>query len=174
MHRKRNTLNRGSRAKDFLVRVQSSKDASIQGVVTHLASQQSQPFRSLLELISLLHDRLEEIGMPVADVELRSWPRLHLALEKKEESSMDDRPDGINETRVGDSAFLVRIIFRQNATWMGEIHWLNGERKIYFRSLMEMIMLMHEALERSGIPPAEYRFRTWEDLEEASLQRDGS
>jgi len=174
MRRKRNTLNRGSRAKDFLIRVTSRKDASIQGVVTHLASQQSQSFRSLLELTYLLHDRLEEIGMPVAGVELRSWPRLHLALEKKEESSMDERPDGLKEARVGDSAFLVRIIFRQNATWMGEIHWLNGEKKIYFRSLMEMIMLMHEALEKSGIPPAEHSFRAWEDLEDASLPLDGS
>ena len=82
---------------------------------------------------------------------------------------MEETPDAIKETRVGDSAFLIRIIFRQNATWMGEIHWLNGEKKIYFRSLMEMIMLMQDALDTSGIPPAEYSFRTWEDLEKASL-----
>ena len=169
MTTKRSTRYRGSRAKDFVVSITSRKGMSIQGVVTHLISQQSQEFRSLLELISLLHDRLDEMGIPVAGVELRSWPKLHLTLERKGDYGLDEKPDVKKETRVGDSAFLVRIIFRQNATWMGEIHWLNGEKKIYFRSLMEMIMLMQDALDTSGIPPAEYSFRTWEDLEEVSL-----
>ena len=169
MTNKRKTRYQGSRAKDFVISITSRKGVSIQGVVTHLISQQSQEFRSLLELISLLHDRLDEMGIPVSGVELRSWPKLHLTLERKGDYGLDEKPDVKKETRVGDSAFLVRIIFRQNATWMGEIHWLNGEKKIYFRSLMEMIMLMQDALDTSGIPPAEYSFRTWEDLEEASL-----
>jgi len=169
MTNKRKTRYQGSRAKDFVISITSRKGVSIQGVVIHLISQQSQEFRSLLELISLLHDRLDEMGIPVSGVELRSWPKLHLTLERKGDYGLDEKPDVKKETRVGDSAFLVRIIFRQNATWMGEIHWLNGEKKIYFRSLMEMIMLMQDALDTSGIPPAEYSFRTWEDLEEASL-----
>ena len=174
MQRKRNTQYRGSRAKDFVINITSRKGLSIQGVVTHLLSQQSQEFRSLLELISLLHDRLEEMGIPVSGVEMRSWPKLHFTLERKGDYGLDEKPNVKMETRVGDCAFLVRIIFRQNATWMGEIHWLNGEKKIYFRSLMEMIMLMQEALDQCGIPPAEYSFRTWDDLEEAALQRDSN
>ena len=169
MTSKRKKRYQGSRAKDFVVSITSRTGVSIQGVVTHLIAQQSQEFRSLLELIFLLHDRLEEMGVPVSGVELRTWPKLHLTLESKGAKSVEETSDAIKETRVGDCAFLIRIIFRQNATWMGEIHWLNGEKKIYFRSLMEMIMLMQDALDQCGLPPAEYSFRTWEDLEEASL-----
>ena len=161
---------RGSRAKDFLVNVTRRADASMQGMVTHLISQQSREFRSLLELIRLISDRLDEMGMPVSGVKLRTWPDLHLTLVKKGENKMDEKPAARDTSKVGDSAFLVRVMFRQNATWMGEIHWLNGEKKLYFRSMMEMLMLMQEALDKSGTPPAEYSFRTWQALDDASLQ----
>ena len=91
-------------------------------------------------------------------------------MSKKEGNDRMKEKPTVRESRVGDSAFLIRIIYRQNATWMGEIHWLNGEKKLYFRSMMEMLMLMQEALDKSGTPPAEYSFRTWQALEEATFQ----
>ena len=38
--------------------------------------------------------------------------------------------------------FLVHIIENQNATWQGEITWLDEEKKESFRSLLELIKLM--------------------------------
>ncbi len=67
----------------------------------------------------------------------------------------------------GESAFLVRVMYRQNATWMGEIQWLDGREKLHFRSFLEMVTLMQQAMEKSGTPPAEYRFRSWEDKKES-------
>lgn len=104
-------------------------------------------------------------------LELRSWPRNHLSLKQKGDKNVDERTETVKEMKVGDTAFLIRIIFRQNTTWMGEIHWLNAEKKLYFRSLMELIMLMQEALARSGVPKADYAFRTWQANEETSLKQ---
>lgn len=101
------------------------------------------------------------------------WITLHrgsprFALMKKGEVSMQERPTSDTTPKVGSTAFLVRIIFRQNATWMGEINWLEEDKKLYFRSLLEMVMLMQSALETTETPPAEYTFRSWEDdVEEA-------
>ena len=158
---------RGSRVKDYFVTITVRQDATLQGIVTHRLSQHSQRFRSFLELITLLHDKMDELGPPVSGVEMRTWPQTHFKLHQKGRETMEEKQGPKNEAKVGDSAFLVRILFRQNATWMGEIHWLNGEKKLYFRSLLEMLMLMQEALDISGIPPAEYRFRSWEGEEEA-------
>jgi len=168
---KRNPLYRGSRARDFSVSITTLRDATVQGVVTHLSAQQSRGFRSLLELLSLIHNRLEELGMPVPGVETRSWQRSPLTLKRKGEVVMNEKDAAATEPRVGGTAFLVRILFRQNATWMGEIHWLEGEKKLYFRSLLEMVMLMQEALERTGTPQAEYSFRTWDDWDEQEEQK---
>lgn len=77
-----------------------------------------------------------------------------------------------SETRAsvapGGATFLVRILFRQNATWQGTIQWLDGKTNRPFRSLLEMILLINEALETAEGPDAVCEFRTWDEKEEVS------
>ena len=42
--------------------------------------------------------------------------------------------------------FEVKVRFLQNATWQGEILWLEENKKQNFRSVLEMLRLMDEAL----------------------------
>jgi len=37
----------------------------------------------------------------------------------------------------------------QNSTWQGEIHWIESNKKQNFRSALEMLKLMDEALTES-------------------------
>lgn len=46
----------------------------------------------------------------------------------------------------GGQRFLVHIVDNQNATWQGNITWLNQEKTKSFRSLLEMIKLMDESV----------------------------
>lgn len=39
--------------------------------------------------------------------------------------------------------FIVEIIAHQKNTWQGQIHWVQGNKKIPFRSVMEMLRLMN-------------------------------
>jgi len=48
------------------------------------------------------------------------------------------------EDAVG--TFLIKVRFQHNATWQGEIHWIEKDMKQNFRSAMEMIKLADEAL----------------------------
>ncbi len=82
---------------------------------------------------------------------------------------MEQKNHTESRLKGGESAFLIRILFRQNATWMGEVQWLDGEKKLYFRSLLELVMLMQEALDTSDTPPADYSVRNWGKGEEAAL-----
>ena len=55
------------------------------------------------------------------------------------------------------ASFLVHVQFRQHATWQGTITWVNKGVTQQFRSVLEMIRLMTEAVEsdnpeRSGFP----------------------
>ena len=50
--------------------------------------------------------------------------------------------------QLGGSNFLIRIRFRQNASWQGTIHWLDGKESKNFRSMLEMVTLIQEALDR--------------------------
>ena len=49
------------------------------------------------------------------------------------------------------ASFLVHVQFRQHATWQGNITWINKGVTQQFRSVLELIRLMTEAVE-SGDP----------------------
>lgn len=48
------------------------------------------------------------------------------------------------------NSFLLSIHFRQNATWQGTVHWLDGKKTRHFRSVLELAALMQEAMDSSG------------------------
>ena len=55
------------------------------------------------------------------------------------------------------SNFLVSIYRQENHSWQGVIQWLDTGKKIHFRSQLEMIMLMQEALTEKGVSKEEVR-----------------
>ena len=66
------------------------------------------------------------------------------------------------KNNVSSTEFLITIHFKQNSSWQGEIQWLNGKgRKMFFRSFLEMVMLMNEALIVTDEKAGEKRLRTW-------------
>jgi len=44
------------------------------------------------------------------------------------------------------TSFDVTVCFTQNATWQGRIHWVERNQRQTFRSALEMLKLMNEAV----------------------------
>lgn len=44
------------------------------------------------------------------------------------------------------ATFALRILFRQNASWQGSVTWLEGRQEQSFRSVLELIFLLDNAL----------------------------
>lgn len=44
------------------------------------------------------------------------------------------------------NTFHLRIYYRRNNSWQGSICWLDKEKTVFFRSLLEMTLLMLEAV----------------------------
>ncbi len=42
--------------------------------------------------------------------------------------------------------FVVDVIAHQKNTWQGQIHWIQGNKRISFRNVMEMLHLMDSAI----------------------------
>ena len=42
--------------------------------------------------------------------------------------------------------FIVEVIDHQRGTWQGQILWVQGNKKISFRSVMEMLHLMDSVI----------------------------
>ncbi|MBS3887190.1 MAG: hypothetical protein KGZ41_04440 [Dethiobacter sp.] len=68
-----------------------------------------------------------------------------------------------NQIHDKEQAFLIRIKFRRHNCWQGSIQWLEGQKILSFRSLLEMILLMHEALDKNEKAVDEQIFRSWTD-----------
>ena len=51
----------------------------------------------------------------------------------------------MNAGKKKKQTFIVEIIDHQKYTWQGQIHWIQGDKKVSFRSVMEMLHLMNSA-----------------------------
>ncbi|MFG6331261.1 MAG: hypothetical protein K1W28_05450 [Lachnospiraceae bacterium] len=50
------------------------------------------------------------------------------------------------QQRGTDATFLVRVMYRQDSDWQGEVTWVDGRKKECFRSALELIKLLDSAL----------------------------
>lgn len=44
--------------------------------------------------------------------------------------------------------FIIKVMDQQNATWQGSVTWVDEQREQYFRSTLELLKLIDDALEK--------------------------
>ena len=95
------------------------------------------PFQSLTQFLKTMEETMDEMVFPRAFNETRIFsPSL-----KPDLACTDDTtPTGKLAT------FGLRVLFRQNASWQGSISWMEGRQEESFRSVLELILLMDNAL----------------------------
>ena len=80
------------------------------------------------------------------------FPRSFTEMRRFTAPTADDRAPPAAEQRKGAlSTFTLRILFRQNASWQGSILWQEGQQEQCFRSVLELILLMDNALSYSRV-----------------------
>ncbi len=42
--------------------------------------------------------------------------------------------------------FIIEVVDHQKCTWQGQIHWVQGNKTVSFRSVMELLHLMDSVL----------------------------
>lgn len=96
------------------------------------------PVRGVMELILYLDHMLDEMDFPQEFMAKRTFlPRKAVEL--------PSCPAGEPAGRV--ATFSVQVLFRQNASWQGRVVWREGNRCETFRSALELLLLMHNALD---------------------------
>ena len=58
-----------------------------------------------------------------------------------------------DKIQAGNNKFVIDICCQENHTWQGTIHWVNENKKEYFRSVLEMIRLIDSALQEKAQDP---------------------
>ncbi|HOP69290.1 MAG: hypothetical protein WBK48_05390 [Dethiobacteria bacterium] len=163
---------------EFMVHLHHAGAESWDGIIEHPLSGGRIDFRSLLEMILLIKEKLEAHRFPQAEVELRTWTSKSMGGRagsgKRKYNYQTRRNDGMAgvESRrklipsQGAPTFFIRIHFCQNASWQGSIQWLEGKSTKFFRSTLEMILLMQEAVEKTGKADRSMAVQSWDEAEE--------
>ena len=55
-------------------------------------------------------------------------------------------PHGVHFKEGACATFEVRVYFRRNATWQGEVRWIEQGEHEMFRSVMELLRMMNDAV----------------------------
>lgn len=129
----------GEKYRSWVLCIDQYQDGVLQGRLHHPGMPEGEHFRSLMELLVRMEALLDEMQFPQAfstarEFELPSRLNLNTGLDA--------------ELEVGILAtFQVRILFRQNASWQGSVSWLDQQREAHFRSVLELVLLLHSSLQ---------------------------
>lgn len=148
------------RSSDFIIHVYSCNQWVLKGSASHVQSGHSMVFHSMLEIVLALQARMDENGFPQSTTARRLWrssPEDQDLYTYPAESESSPPSDMMPESIL--ASFLIRVQFRQNASWQGTMIWMEQKESCAFRSLLEMLTLIAEALSQGSAltpekPPA--------------------
>ena len=118
--------------------------------------QRALPFACPEELLSLSRALLDALSFPQMATSCRSFhgrrgasaphptPKRRMESMKHESSLPSQQNETVLTGKKG--TFVVQVLYRQNATWQGTVRWLDTNKTQPFRSVLELLSLMQEAL----------------------------
>ena len=133
------------------VEIISYADGSLRGVLynKHLGS----PFVFVcpVAMVQMMEGLFDSKRFPEAYLSPRAFDSSKNGKNKREMdgyTTMNETIDSINQAEQDGTkcTFEIAVKFRQNATWQGQVLWTEKNLKRNFRSALEMLLLMSEAL----------------------------
>lgn len=77
-------------------------------------------------------------------------------MNKKRTQAVEVNTNSFDEKVIRDKTFIVKIKYGQNHSIQGSIQWIEKRKTVYFRSMMELVILLSESVENKDI-------RSWND-----------
>lgn len=115
-------------------------EVEMRGYLEQRSHRRAWPFSGTVELMRLCEALFDEAGYPQPTHRLRRLGRPAQSDEKKRMIDMAQNADKLVENQQ--PTFMIKVQYRQNASWQGTIRWLEGDAEQPFRSALELIKLM--------------------------------
>ena len=95
-------------------------------------------FTGLMEFLLAVEHLLDEMNFPQPFAQVRSFRPQAKAREEIRRDNLEQRGER--------GTFVMKVIFRQNASWQGNLVWTDAKLESSFRSALELVGLLDEAL----------------------------
>ncbi len=145
---KREDINLNPNAKNIIcICIDNFYSMKIAGRLYHCFSKEKIDFTDSMQMLLLVDRLFDGIGFPQASTKTRTF------LRKKEENVYEKefveymKTDEVTEQRGTKATFVVHVQYRQNSTWQGSVIWAEKKVTKNFRSALELLKLMDEAIE---------------------------
>ena len=119
------------------------------GRIYHKYNTEPEKFNTLSQLLSIMDQLFDRIGYPqnfTAERNFEQEKEIRRSAEK-EMQKMD--AEKMLENKGEMATFVVHVQYRQHATWQGEVVWADQNKKCRFRSALELLKLIDNALDET-------------------------
>ena len=149
-------------ARLYLLELQKGEPGQCSGYIHNLYSKAPIYFRDFTHAVLQMDRFMDTIQCPQADTERRSMMDRPRTAEEEKQADLDwlnqERklieqywmPSSFLHAKERQGTFYIRVLYRQHSSWQGEVIW-KGTNKNYFRSVLELIHLMADAVQRQKL-----------------------
>jgi len=131
--------------KTTIIKVYSYKNKNIQGIISNPFFEQDMVFENMMQLITMVERISDSLVYPQKAMQLRQFSETNQN-DSKEMFTFQTSADFSNLKPI--ATFELEIIFRQNASWQGNIVYAEQNLTSSFRSVLELLTLMDSVLEK--------------------------
>ena len=120
----------------------------IAGAVWDLYHEEPRTFERAAELLLYLDDFYDEINFPQRGSQYRTFDKAKTLPRERSAAVRKDKirtMDNLEEKKGNLGTFIVQVKYRQNSTWQGQVIWAEENKKVYFRSALELLRLIDDA-----------------------------
>lgn len=134
------------------ISVDRNNGGELSGRIWHCYRKEPQKFENIIELLRFMDELYDAICFPQSAVRLRNFVKpKRRGMENGEKRPQKARTKILTKEEVlsqrgACATFCVYVQYRQNATWQGSISWIEYGRTMKFRSALELLMLIDNAL----------------------------
>ena len=129
--------------KTTLIKVYSYHNKCMQGTITNPFFEKDMVFENVMQLITMVERISDSLFFPQKTMELRQFAD-NETVQKADSFDFVTTSDFNNLLPV--ATFELEIIFRQNASWQGNIVYAEKVLSSSFRSVLELLSLMDSVL----------------------------
>lgn len=129
--------------------IDSSGNGDYQGCIWQQYDSQPILFDGMVDMILQMDKLFDMWGFPQQGVKTRSFvdiatpPRKVNILDKDQKIQKFDVQEKIGKC----GTFLIQVKYRQNASWQGEVVWKEQNKRMHFRSVLELMKMIDSAME---------------------------
>ena len=126
-----------------LVRVDGYQNQILTGRIEHPLLPQGKSFQNLMEFLQEMEYLLDNIQLPQAYTSMRTFS------DRAVRQTRSPPDPGLKKNDL--ATFMVRVLFRQNASWQGSVKWVETGQEEPFRSVLELLLLMNSAVSKEPL-----------------------